>query len=145
MDPLSIDFEDELFQNLCGGFESMVQRPPNIEEAKEIFKLSLYLYSFSNDVPDYRLSDFFVVSKALTYTGVELGMTDLKTKKSTWAGVYHYEEEYFFIHSNEDSRGGFFQISLLSSFVYTVPLFIMTKERGEFWEEFEKIYKETFH
>lgn len=143
MDLLVIDFEDELFNNLCGGFESMTQRPPNLEEAEEIYKLSLYLHSFSGDVPQYRLSNFFVLSNAL-YTGVELGITDLKTRTTNWAGVYHYEEDYFFIHSVEDSQGISLQINLLSSFVYVVPLMILTKEHAEFWEKFEKVYEEVF-
>ena len=66
MDLIAINFEDEMFNNLCGGFESMVQREPTVEEAEEIFKLTLFLYSYSEDVPTYELSDFFVLSNALT-------------------------------------------------------------------------------
>lgn len=39
----------------------MVQRSPTVEEAEEIFKLTLLLYSYSEDVPTYKLSDFFTV------------------------------------------------------------------------------------
>ena len=51
MDLIAINFEDEMFNNLCGQFESMVPRPPTVEEAEEIFKLTLLLYSYSEDVP----------------------------------------------------------------------------------------------
>lgn len=141
MDFLAIDFEDELFNNLCGGFECMVGRSPDMAEAEEIYKLSLYLYSFSFDVPVYSLSNFFVIANALTYTGVELGMTDLESRTTNWAGLYHYEEDYFFIHSVEDAGGTFLQPNLLGPFVYSVPLFIRTREQGEFWKEFEAVYR----
>lgn len=122
----------------------MVQRPPTVDEAEEIYKLTLYLYSYIQDVPSYLLSNFFVISNALTYTGVELGMSDLKTRVTDWAGIFHYEEDYFFIHSIEDSEGISLQINLLSSFVYTVPLFVMTKDSNEFWEEFQVLYSEVY-
>ncbi|MEX2336174.1 MAG: hypothetical protein WD555_02755 [Fulvivirga sp.] len=92
----------------------MVQRPPTIGEAEEIYELTLYLYSFSSNVPLYKMTDFFVISNALTYTGLELGMTDLESKTTNWAGLYHYEEDCFFIHSIEDSQGVYLQINLLS-------------------------------
>lgn len=105
----------------------MVQRPPTAEEAEEIYKLTLYMYSYIQDAPLYPLSDFFVVSNALTYTGVELGLTDLESRVTHWAGVFHYEEDYFFIYSIEDSHGTSLQINLLGSLVHTVPLFVCTK------------------
>lgn len=144
MDLIAIDFEDEVFDNLCGGFESMVQRPPDVDEAEEIWKLTLYLYSFSREVPEYDLSDFFVLSNALTYTGVELGLTGLDTHVTEWAGIYHYEEDYFLIYSIENSQGTSLQINLLSSFVYSVPLFLMSRKQTEFWEEFLTVYHEVF-
>jgi hypothetical protein len=144
MELIAIDFEDEIFDNLCGGFESMVQRPPDGNETEEIWKLTLYLYSFSREVPGYKLSDFFVLSNALTYTGVELGLTGLDTHVTEWAGIYHYEEDYFLINSIENSQGTSLQINLLSSFVYSVPLFLMSREQTEFWEEFLTLYYEVF-
>ena len=50
MDLIAINFKDEMFNNLCGGFKCMVQREPTVEEAEEIFKLTLLLYSYSEDV-----------------------------------------------------------------------------------------------
>lgn len=144
MDLIAINFENEVFNNLCGGFESMVQRPPTVDEAEEIYKLTLHLYSYFQDAPFYRLSNFFVISNALTYTGVELGMSDSKTRVTNWAGIFHYEEDYFFIHSIENSEGISLQINLLSSFVYTVPLFVRTKESNEFWEGFNELYKTVY-
>lgn len=144
MELIAIDFEDEIFDNLCGGFESMVQRPPDVDEAEEIWKLTLYLYSFSREVPVYKLSNFFVLTNALTYTGVELGLTGLDTHVTEWAGIYHYEEDYFLIYSITNSQGTSLQINLLSSFVYSVPLFLMSREQSEFWEEFLTVYHEVF-
>ena len=126
MDLIAINFEDEMFNNLCGGFESMVQREPTVEEAEEIFKLTLLLYSYSEDVPTYELSDFFVLSNALTYTGVELGLTDLASHISQWAGIYQFEEDYFFIHSLTEVGKTTVQVNLLSCFVTTAPLFVAT-------------------
>ena len=144
MDLIAINFENGVFNNLCGGFESMVQRPPTAEEAEEIYKLTLYMYSFSQDAPLYPLSKFFVLSNALTYTGAELGMTDLKSHVTHWAGIYHYEEYYFFIHSIVDSHRTCLQINLLSSFVYAVPLIVCSKEPNEFWDAFDEVYRSVF-
>lgn len=144
MDLIAINFENEVFINLCGGFESMVQRPPTAEEAEEIYKLTLYIYSYIQDAPLYPLSDFFILSNALTYTGVELGMTDLKRRVTHWAGVYHYEEDYFFIYSVTDSNGTSLQINLLSSFVFMVPLFVSSKAPDEFWLHFKEVYDEVY-
>ena len=48
-----------MFNNLCGGFESMVQREPTVEDAEEIFKLTLLMYSYSESVLSYRMRGFF--------------------------------------------------------------------------------------
>src|SRR5690554_700524 len=113
MDLIAINFEDEMFNNLCGGFESMVQRPPTVEEAEEIFTLTLLLYSYSEDVSTYEFSNFFVLSNALTYTGVKLGVTDLASGSTQWAGIYHYEEDYLFIHSITNQGVTTVQVNLL--------------------------------
>lgn len=144
MDLIAINFEDEMFNNLCGGFESMVQREPTFEEAEEIFKLTLLLYSYSEDVPTYELSNFFVLSNALTYTGVELGMTDLATRCTQWAGIYHYEEDYFFIHSTTDQGVTTVQVNLLSCFVTTAPLFVASKAPDDFWLHFKEVYDPVY-
>lgn len=144
MDLIAINFEDEMFNNLCGGFESMVQREPTVEEAEEIFKLTLLLYSYSEDVPTYELSDFFVLSNALTYTGVELGLTNLATHITQWAGIYHYEEDYFFIHSVTEKGKTTVQVNLLSCFVTTAPLFVASKAPDDFWLHFKEVYDPVY-
>ncbi|MEX2336169.1 MAG: hypothetical protein WD555_02730 [Fulvivirga sp.] len=87
MDLIAINFENEVFNNLCGGFDSMDQRPPTVDEAEVIYKLTLYMYSFIQDAPLYPLSDFFVLSNSLTYTGVEIGMTDTLSHVTQWSGI----------------------------------------------------------
>jgi len=141
---IAINFEDETFNNLCGGFRLMVQREPTVEEAEEIFKLTLLLYSYSKDVPTYDLSDFFVLSNALTYTGVELGITDLATHTTQWAGIYQYEEDYFFIHSVTDKGSTTIQVNLLSCFITTAPLFVASKVPDDIWSNFKEVYDQSY-
>src|SRR5690606_9994269 len=100
---------------------------------EEIFKLILLLYSYFEDVPTYDLSDFFVLSNTLTYTGVELGLTDLATHTTQYGQGYTTMKRTIFIHSVTEKGKTTVQVNLLSCFVTTAPLLGASKVPDDFW------------
>ena len=70
--------------------------------------------------------------------------TNLATRCTQWAGIYHHEEDYFFIHSIRDQGVTTVQVNLLSCFVTTAPLFVASKVPDDFWLHFKELYNQVY-
>lgn len=141
-----IDFDHTHFINLCHNFRTFAERDPTYGEMEEIYRLALLLDSYGQPIPPPQLHNFYVVSKCLVPTDVELALTDLETLTTLYAGLYEWDDDCFLVSSVTDAENGIsiMEVNLLASFPNMVPLFIRTKGNSAFWEEFEKVYYMVF-
>ena len=141
---LAIDFDHTHFINLCHNFRTFAQREPTYGEMEEIYRIALLLDSYGRPVHTYPLSDFYVVSRALLGTDVELGFSNRATRATCWIGIYEWEDDLFLVYSIRDGKLPVVEVNHLGSCPWNALLMVCNKslfgEESTFQELFDWVY-----
>ncbi|GGF44420.1 hypothetical protein [Echinicola rosea] len=141
---LAIDFDHTHFINLCHNFRTFAEREPSLVEMEEIYRIALLLDSYGRPVHTYPLSDFYVVSKAMLGTDVELGYSNLATRATCWIGIYEWEDDLFLVCSVREGERAALEVNHLGSYPGNALLMLCNKsifgEESTFQELFGWVY-----
>ncbi|AWW29445.1 hypothetical protein DN752_04405 [Echinicola strongylocentroti] len=140
----SIDFDHTHFINLCHNFRTFAQREPTHEEMEEIYRIALLLDSYGMLAPTYPLSDFYVVSRALLGTDVEMGFSNRATRATCWIGIYEWEDDLFLVYSIKDGKHPVMEVNHLGSCPLNALLMMCNKSLFGESRVFEGIFNAVY-